>query len=123
MCFLMSFILKIKTIPINNYYRFSSQTVSNKYGPPNSSLTQKIHIAHTYLFINKFSDNLICIFPEFNTLCGNEFSWRLKIYKDYLETPGNIFNMSCLQNAVTAVFKHEQEWQDQEEIGKLPTHF
>ena len=31
--------------------------------------------------------------------------------------------MSCLQNAVRAVFKREQEWQDQEEIGKLPTHF
>ena len=22
-----------------------------------------------------------------------------------------------------SVFKHEQEWQDQEDIGKLPTHF
>ena len=31
--------------------------------------------------------------------------------------------MSCLQTAVTAVVKREQEWQDQEEIRKLPTHF
>ena len=44
-------------------------------------------------------------------------------YKDFLKTPGNIFNISCLQNAIRAVFKREQEWQDQEEIGKLPTHF
>ena len=53
-----------------------------------------------------------------NTLCGNEFYWRLKIYKDFLETPGNIVNVSYLQNTVRAVFKREQ---DQEEIGKLPT--
>ena len=44
-------------------------------------------------------------------------------YKDFLKTPENIFNISCLQNAIRAVFKREQEWQDQEEIGKLPTHF
>ena len=31
--------------------------------------------------------------------------------------------MSCLQNAVRAVFKHEEERQDGEEIGKLCTHF
>ena len=31
--------------------------------------------------------------------------------------------MSSFQNAVRAVFKSEQEWQDQGEIGKLPTHF
>ena len=57
------FILKTKTIPINNYYRFSSQTVSNKYGSPTlakliqgdvfPSLTQNIHIANAYLFIYK----------------------------------------------------------------------
>ena len=31
--------------------------------------------------------------------------------------------MPCLQNAVRAVFKHEQEREAQEEIGNLPEHF
>ena len=85
-----------------------------------------IHIAHIYLQTN----SQIIWFVSFqtlnrflNTLCGNEFYWRLKIYKDFLKTPGTVFNMSCLQNTVSALLRREQEWQNQEEIGKLPTHF
>ena len=98
----------------------------NPGGSVFSSLTQNIHIAHIDLQTN----SLIILFVSFqslnrflNTLCGNEFYWRLKIYKDFLETPTNIFNMPCLQNAVRAVFKHEQEREAQEEIGNLPEHF
>ena len=40
------------------------------------------------------------------------------MYKDFLETPRSIVNVSYLQNAVTTVFKREQ---DLEKIGKLPT--
>ena len=93
-----------------------------------SSLTQHTH--STCLFIYLQTNSQIILFVSFqtlnrflNTLCGNEFYWRLKIYKDFLKTPGNIFNISCLQNAVSAVLRREQEWQNQEEIGKLPTHF
>ena len=47
------FILKTKTIPINNYYRLSSQAVSKKYGPPNlAKLIQGdvcfLHLHKTY---------------------------------------------------------------------------
>ena len=81
-----NFILKTKTAPKNNYYRISSKTVSNKYGLPN--LTKLIQggsvvffsyrkcVQCTYLFTNKFSDNLSLSFQSlnrfFNTLYGNE---------------------------------------------------
>ena len=65
----------------------------------------------TYLFIYLQTNSQVILSESFqslnrfhNTLCGNEFYWRLKIYKDFLETPGNIFNISCLQNAVWAMF-------------------
>ena len=53
-----------------------------------SSLTQNIRIVHIYLQTN----SQIILFVSFqslnrflNTLCGNEFYWRLKIYKDFLD--------------------------------------
>ena len=118
------FILKAKTTPINTYYRFSSQTVSNKYGSPNlAKLIQEVCVFFTYtkdthstyLFIYLQTNSQVILFVSFqslnrflNTLCGNEFYWRLKIYKDFLETPGNIFNILCLQNAVRATFKRDK---------------
>ena len=69
-----NFILKTKTAPKNNYYRISSKAVSNKYGLPN--LTKLIQggsvvffsyrkcVQCTYLFTNKFSDNLSLSFQS-----------------------------------------------------------
>ena len=78
-----------------------------------------------YIFIYLQINDQIIVLVSFqslnrflNTYCGNEFYWKLKIYKDFLEKPGNIGNMSYLQNVVRAVFKREQ---DQEEIARLPT--
>ena len=34
---------------------------------------------------------------------------KTKNILDFLETLGNIFNMSCLQNTVRGVFRSEQE--------------
>ena len=48
---------------------------------------------------------------------------KTKNILDFLETLGNIFDMSCLQNTVRAVFRSEQERQDQEQIDTLPTNF
>ena len=48
---------------------------------------------------------------------------KTKNILDFLETLGNIFNMLCLQNTVRRLFRSEQEWQDQVQIGTLPTHF
>ena len=52
-----------RNLQTNNCYRFSSKTVSDKYGLPNfqinpggcvfSSLIENIHIGHIYLFIYK----------------------------------------------------------------------
>ena len=83
------FILKAKTTPINTYYRFSSQTVSNKYGSPNlAKLIQEVCVFFTYtkdthstyLFIYLQTNSQVILFVSFqnlnrflNTLCGNEF--------------------------------------------------
>ena len=87
-----------------------------------------LHLQKTYtlyIFIYLQTNCQIIIFGSFqslnrflNTLSGNEFYWRLKIYKDFLETPGNVGNVSYLQNAVRALFKCGQ---DEEEIGRLLT--
>lgn len=53
-----------------------------------------------------------------DTLCGNGHYWRLKIYTDFLETTGNIGDVSYLHIALRAVFKRKQ---GQEEIDKLLT--
>ena len=101
-----NFILKTKTTPTYNYYRFFSKTVSNKYGLPNlAKLIQGdvyfLHLQKTYtLYILIYFLQInyqIIVFVSFqslngflNNLCGNKFYWRLKIYKDFLETSGNI---------------------------------
>lgn len=67
-----------------------------------------LNIAHTYLQINSQRIRLASlqslnrVFNYF--LCRNEGFWRLKIYRDFLETPGNIGECN----------------QDQEKIGELP---
>ena len=67
-----NFTLKTETTPTNNYYQFSSKTISNKYSLPNLAkliqgnahflYLQKTYTLHilTYLFTNKFSNNLSC---------------------------------------------------------------
>ena len=123
-------ILKTKPAPSDNYDQFSSKAVLNKCGLPNlAKLIQGdvrffTYRKHTYtlrIFIYLQANSPIIFLASFqsfnrflNTLCRNECYWRLKRCTDFLATPGNISDVSYLQNAIRAVFKRKQ---DQEEIG------